>query len=63
MNNADPNFVVSFFKKIKIIVEKLGISKSGYRIISNHGIDANQEVPHFHFHILGGENLGGIKIK
>ena len=28
---------------------------------TNSGIDANQEVAHFHIHILGGENLGGLK--
>ena len=24
----------------------------GYRILANHGVDAHQEVPHFHVHIL-----------
>tara|TARA_Y100001960_G_C14488591_1_gene735514 strand:+ start:426 stop:779 length:354 start_codon:yes stop_codon:yes gene_type:complete len=61
IKNGDPDFIVSFFKKIKIIIDKLGVSESGYRIISNHGIDANQEVPHFHFHILAGEKLGELK--
>ena len=40
--------------------KKLKLETSGFRIISNTGINANQEVPHFHVHILGGENLGGI---
>ena len=34
---------------------------SGFRLVTNNGKDANQEVPHFHIHILGGENLKGIK--
>ena len=43
------------------VIKSIGIDKSGYRIITNGGINSNQEVPHFHIHILGGENLGGLK--
>lgn len=32
----------------------------GFRIVSNSGSDAHQEVPHFHVHILGGGPLGPI---
>jgi histidine triad (HIT) family protein len=45
-----------------MVIEKLGIKESGYRIISNSGVDGGQEVPHFHIHILGGEKIG-IKIR
>ena len=38
--------------------EKLGLTAEGYRILSNAGTNANQEVPHLHFHIFGGRNLG-----
>ncbi len=37
-----------------------GDGGNGYRMISNAGGDAIQEVPHLHFHILGGRPLGGI---
>ena len=40
--------------------EKLGLTADGYRILSNAGTNANQEVPHLHFHIFGGRNLGGM---
>lgn len=51
-------FVVSqFFKKTDMVIEKLGIKNSGYKIISNSGINGGQEVPHFHIHILGGEKV------
>ena len=63
VSNASENTITSFFKKIQKIADKLNISKSGYRIISNHSLDANQEVPHFHIHLVGGENLCGIKGK
>lgn len=30
----------------------------GYRVINNCGEAAGQTVPHIHFHVLAGENLG-----
>ena len=39
---------------------KFNLQKTGYRLITNEGTDSNQEVPHFHVHILGGENLGSL---
>ena len=61
VNRATADEISSFFKKIKIIIDKLSLENQGYGIISNHGQDANQEVPHFHVHILGGENVGPIR--
>ena len=49
--------ISEFYIKINMVIEKLGIRDSGYRIISNSGIDGGQEVSHFHVHILGGEKL------
>ena len=63
VSNADSATISSFFRKIKKIANQLDIDKDGYRIITNHGPNANQEVPHFHIHLVGGENLGGIKGK
>ncbi len=30
----------------------------GWRLIANTGTDGGQEVPHLHFHVLGGRRLG-----
>jgi len=49
-----------FFQKIFEMIKKFKLNKTGYRLITNEGKDANQEVPHFHVHILGGNNLGGL---
>ena len=57
----DQEFVLYFFNKILEVINKVGLDKTGYRIITNDGLNSNQEVPHFHIHILGGENLGGLK--
>ena len=61
VSNYEQDIVVNFFQKIDVVIEKLGIKESGYRIISNSGVDGGQEVPHFHIHILGGEKIG-VKI-
>ena len=52
--------VANFFAKVREIAGKLGVDKTGYRLITNHGADAHQAVPHFHVHILGGNKLGGL---
>ena len=54
----DNEIVSDFFRKIEIVIDKMGIKNSGYRIISNSGINGGQEVPHFHIHILGGQKFG-----
>ena len=35
-----------------------GVGASGYRVIANTGRDGHQEVPHLHFHVLGGRPMG-----
>ena len=35
----------------------------GYRVISNCGEHGGQEVPHLHFHILGGEKIGPMRAR
>ena len=39
------------------------LAESGYRLISNNGSDAHQEVDHLHFHIFGGRPIMGGMIK
>ena len=46
------------FKTILKVVETEGIKDSGYRVTTNSGKDANQEVQHLHFHVIGGRKLG-----
>jgi histidine triad (HIT) family protein len=39
------------------IAGKLGLTKSGYRLVINNGPDAGESVPHLHLHILGGRPM------
>ena len=39
------------------VEDKLGLKKSGYRLVFNNGPDAGEAVPHLHCHILGGRKM------
>jgi diadenosine tetraphosphate (Ap4A) HIT family hydrolase len=58
--NAPPEIQAHFFKAITEVARKTGVEKTGYRLITNHGADASQSVPHFHMHLIGGRALGGL---
>ena len=42
------------------VARDLGLAASGYRLIANVGPDSGQQVPHLHWHILGGRPLGPL---
>jgi histidine triad (HIT) family protein len=50
--------LAAFMRAIARLARDAGISESGYRILSNHGHAAHQEVAHFHLHLCGGRDLG-----
>ena len=52
--------IADFFKKVQLVAKQLGADKDGYRIITNHGKNAAQSVPHFHVHIIAGRPLGAL---
>ena len=56
---ASEKDVGHFFKVVRrVATETCKLKDSGYRLIVNNGRDSNFSVPHFHMHILGGNNLG-----
>ncbi len=61
VKTANDNQFKFFFKSVQIVIEKLEIAKTGYRVITNSGQNGGQEVPHFHIHILAGEVIGPIR--
>ena len=40
------------------VAKEQGLGGKGYRLIMNDGADGGKIVPHLHFHLLGGKNLG-----
>jgi histidine triad (HIT) family protein len=39
------------------VAEKVGLKKTGYRLVINNGADGGETVPHLHCHILGGRRM------
>jgi histidine triad (HIT) family protein len=50
--------IAGFTRAIAKVAKEIGVSVTGYRVIANIGADGRQEVPHYHIHILGGQNMG-----
>jgi histidine triad (HIT) family protein len=57
ITSENAEILSKIFVKIPEIAKKIGIDKSGFRVVSNCGEDACQTVKHLHFHILGGTKL------
>lgn len=48
----------ALFRALGTIARQEGLDETGYRVISNCGLNGGQEVPHLHIHLLGGRSLG-----
>ena len=58
IENKDEDLIGKIFTVIGDIARKQGFADDGYRVISNCGVNGGQEVPHLHFHVIGGKKLG-----
>jgi diadenosine tetraphosphate (Ap4A) HIT family hydrolase len=59
--NASDAEMAALMRAVGKVARDHGVVESGYRMVSNTGPDAGQEVPHFHIHIFGGRRLGGLR--
>lgn len=50
--------IAGFWRAVGEVARTLGLEAEGYRLLTNHGLNAGQEVPHFHVHVFGGGPLG-----
>ncbi len=58
---GDAAVVGRLLSEIPSVAREVQIAEGGYRVTTNVGRDSGQEVPHLHFHILGGEPLGPLR--
>lgn len=57
IDEVDGKTVSDLIEATKKVAKKMGLDKSGYRLIINNGEDAHQNIPYLHIHILGGKKL------
>ncbi len=57
VTEADETMMGHLFTVIRGIAAQRGL-KDGYRVVTNCGRDAGQEVMHLHFHLLAGRRFG-----
>ncbi len=60
---ASDKEIAGFERAVGKVAKLAGASEGGYRLISNCGANAHQEVPHYHVHILAGRALGAMLAK
>jgi histidine triad (HIT) family protein len=57
IGEVDEGLVGHLFASMAKIAMQLGLT-GGYRVVTNSGADAGQEVMHLHFHMLAGRPMG-----
>jgi histidine triad (HIT) family protein len=53
---ADQTLIGHMYLVMRDLAGELGLA-DGYRVVVNCGADGGQDVPHLHFHLLGGRKL------
>ena len=56
--NASPEQEISIFSSFEILIDRFKLNIDGCRILTNFGLHGRQEVPHLHFHLVGGKDVG-----
>ena len=56
LQDEDQSLIGHMHLVIRDLARQLDLN-SGYRVVVNCGADGGQEVPHLHFHLLGGRPL------
>ncbi len=59
-DGADAALAGRLILAVKKVAEATGIAVKGYRVLSNVRDDGGQEVPHLHFHVVGGRRIGAM---
>ena len=58
--SAPTELIAGFWRAVGRVATKLGLDEPGYRLVANHGPDANQIIFHFHVHVIGGRHMRGV---
>ena len=55
---ASDEEIAGLVRAVGTVARAKGLVEPGYRLLANVGENGGQGVPHFHFHIFGGQKLG-----
>ncbi len=56
--NASAEEIAGFVRAVGHVAREAGLVEPGYRLLTNTGLNAHQEVPHLHVHLFAGRPLG-----
>ena len=57
LDPEDEQLMGHLFTVARKIADEEGISKGGFRLITNSGVDGGQTVLHLHLHLIGGQRM------
>ncbi len=57
LTEADGELLGRLFAVAASLAAGAGLPDSGYRVVTNVGVDGGQSVDHLHFHLLGGRAM------
>ena len=57
VEGSDEDLMGSVFTVANKLAQQLSLTKSGFRVVLNCGVDGGQTVFHIHFHFLGGRSM------
>lgn len=60
LREKDKDLIGEIVYQAKLLAEKFGIAKNGYKLIFNCREHGGQLIDHIHLHLLGGRTLKGI---
>lgn len=58
LEDQDAGLVGKVLTVARDLARELGIERTGYRMVINHGPHGGQSVFHLHLHLLGGRSMG-----
>ncbi len=62
-SHASDAEIIAMNRAVASVIKALDIEQDGYRLVSNTGKHGGQEIPHLHWHILAGEDIGPMRPK
>lgn len=58
LDDGDADLIARLVLAARDIARRQGIADTGYRLVTNVGVEGGQSVAHLHLHLLGGRPLG-----